>query len=626
MADDEKIGPAPETPQEWLAEVRRCEREGELFRAYDLARQGLAKFPDDIGLGHRAVLCLASTGATAQALGLLDRLELDRRPPASITEPMGLDIATLRPRLIKDAALAASGGERATLLAAAAEAYAEVYRRAREAGHPEAYYPAVNGATLRLLAGDEPAAMALAGDVLDQLAVYAPERKNYYEVATEVEARLILGEVERAQEAAQGVRAQIRREAHADYRGMAATVRQLRLVVEAKRLAEAWGDALAPPRVIHYGGHIIAPPGAPGRFPADQEPLVKAAIDKLLAAEDVGFGYGSLAAGADILFAEALLARGASVHLVLPFDRHEFIEVSVRPSGANWVERFEKCYGAALAHGAVHFATEDRYLADDHLFGYCSQLAMGLALLRARHMSASVEQIVVWDGSPAAGPAGTAADVAIWQHAGLPSKAIAVGDGFRPAPSRPSARRSIERRPRAMLFGDVHGFSGLRDDQLPGFIEHVLGCFARVIERNRGDILLANTWGDGLFLVFDQAGKAAECALELQEAVGQLDLAALKLPDDMGLRIGLHLGPVYSARDPVLLKENFFGVHVSRAARIEPVTPEGSVYVTETIAAVLALYDADKFTCQYVGMTEAAKHYGTLRMFLLRRQAGPPSE
>src|SRR5579862_7160440 len=200
MAEDERIGPAPETPREWLAEVRRCEREGELFRAYDLARQGLARFPDDMRLGHRAVLCLASTGATAQALGLLDRLGLDRRPPAPITEPMGLDIAALRPRLIKDAALAASGAERTALLAAAAEAYAAVYRRAREAGHPEAYYPAINGATLRLLAGDEPAAMALAGDVLDQLAVHAPERKNYYEVATEIEARLILGEVEQAHE------------------------------------------------------------------------------------------------------------------------------------------------------------------------------------------------------------------------------------------------------------------------------------------------------------------------------------------------------------------------------------------------------------------------------------------
>ena len=106
------------------------------------------------------------------------------------------------------------------------------------------------------------------------------------------------------------------------------------------------------------------------------------AAEELGAAGDVGFGYGSLAAGADILFAEQLLERGASLHVVLPFDCAEFVEVSVRPAGEGWVARFRACLDRAAS---VHYATEDRYLGDDHLFGYCSQVAMGLALLRARH-------------------------------------------------------------------------------------------------------------------------------------------------------------------------------------------------------------------------------------------------
>ena len=48
-------------------------------------------------------------------------------------------------------------------------------------------------------------------------------------------------------------------------------------------------------------------------------------------------------------------------------------------------------------------------------------------------------------------------------------------------------------------------------------------------------------------------------------------------------------------------------------------TPLGCVYVTETMAAVLALHNADGFACEYVGMTEAAKSYGQMRMFLLHR-------
>ena len=50
-----------------------------------------------------------------------------------------------------------------------------------------------------------------------------------------------------------------------------------------------------------------------------------------------------------------------------------------------------------------------------------------------------------------------------------------------------------------------------------------------------------------------------------------------------------------------------YGAHVSRAARIEPITPEGCVYVTETFAAVLALHNADQFSCDYVGITDMAK-------------------
>jgi hypothetical protein len=61
------------TLEEWLAEVNRCEREGELFRAYDVATQGLIEHPNALALKHRAVLCLASTGATHQAVENLRR-------------------------------------------------------------------------------------------------------------------------------------------------------------------------------------------------------------------------------------------------------------------------------------------------------------------------------------------------------------------------------------------------------------------------------------------------------------------------------------------------------------------------------------------------------------------------
>ena len=90
--------------------------------------------------------------------------------------------------------------------------------------------------------------------------------------------------------------------------------------------------------------------------------------------------------------------------------------------------------------------------------------------------------------------------------------------------------------------------------------------------------------------------------------------------EPLALRLGGHLGPVFETEDPLLLKQNFFGAHVTLAARIEPITPPGLVYVTETFAAALELEHGDGFCCDYVGLTAAAKGHGTMRMFALRRR------
>jgi hypothetical protein len=60
------------------------------------------------------------------------------------------------------------------------------------------------------------------------------------------------------------------------------------------------------------------------------------------------------------------------------------------------------------------------------------------------------------------------------------------------------------------------------------------------------------------------------------------------------------------------------GSHVSRTARIEPVTPPGAAFVTEEFAAALELAGAP-FACDYVGHMPAAKDVGRLRMHRLRR-------
>jgi class 3 adenylate cyclase len=284
-----------------------------------------------------------------------------------------------------------------------------------------------------------------------------------------------------------------------------------------------------------------------------------------------------------------------------------------------------------------------------------------------------VHQFAVWDGLPARGEAGTAIDVALWRSAGHAVTIVrptAADDGTRPellraaapvssafaddgAPTaKPGAAMATiddpfagltlaidgapprsgsgsgggeiaDRRPRrlvrAMLFADVRGFSKLTDEQLPVFAAHVFASFADVLE-SYGDVVeYSNTWGDALYAVITDAVSAAACALDLQDAVDSLDPEAVGLPADLALRLGGHVGPIFPVTDPVLNRRSFVGSHVNRTARIEPVTPPGAVYVTSPFAAALELAGGHSFACDYVGQRPAAKDFGVLRMYRLRR-------
>jgi len=96
-----------------------------------------------------------------------------------------------------------------------------------------------------------------------------------------------------------------------------------------------------------------------------------------------------------------------------------------------------------------------------------------------------------------------------------------------------------------------------------------------------------------------------------------IDLAAHDLPGHLALRLSAHVGPVFPVHEPVLGVRTFIGTHVSRTARIEPVTPAGAVYVTEPFSASLTL-SGSPLACDYVGHLPAAKDFGSLRMYRLR--------
>ena len=135
-------------------------------------------------------------------------------------------------------------------------------------------------------------------------------------------------------------------------------------------------------------------------------------------------------------------------------------------------------------------------------------------------------------------------------------------------------------------------------------------------------ILFRNSWGDAIQAVFSDVAAAAECALELQETHAAIEWRAIGLPDHLGLRVGLHAGRVIAIEDPVRHQYALWGRELTRAARIEPRTPEGEVYVTDAFAALLALEPDREFVTEYVGRITTAKDFETIPMYRLRRFGG----
>ncbi len=122
---------------------------------------------------------------------------------------------------------------------------------------------------------------------------------------------------------------------------------------------------------------------------------------------------------------------------------------------------------------------------------------------------------------------------------------------------------------------------------------------------------MKNTWGDGLYFVFNKVKDASLFALELCEFFNSTNWEEKHLPKDLNLWIALHSGPVYQLIDPITGQINYIGSHVSHAACIEPISPPEKVYASLAFAAMSSSEAVSDFTCDYVGQIPLVKGPGT---------------
>jgi hypothetical protein len=551
----------PRPPEGWLSLVRAARARCDYLAAIDLAGQGLERHPGDMDLHYERLLAYARAGATENALAGVRKLAAEGAFDTIAEPKLFIDLISLEPRLLKDQAFACDPPEPAALRRAA-QAYAAVHART------EASFPAVNAATLHCLAGDRELAARLAAAALAQA---RREPADYWQAVTIAEAQLVLGQPAAARAALQDA---VATGPHPDQ--IATTRRQLRLLCRGLGSGAEALDVLPVPYLLHWPPISARPDGAD--LLASVRSLARACADqgRLLIA------YGAICGLDDIGVAEALADAGAELHLAIPCAAQVHAQALAGRSGPDWAARFLSVVGRAAG---VTEVTLEGDSAEPTVARMAGQQALGLARMRSAALIAPLHHLHDWSEVPS--------------------------DDERIA-------REGGRVPRAFVFADVKDYGKLSEAAHRPFLDHVIGGFADALAALGSAVEYVETSGDGVFAILHDVISALRCCYGLRRVMDPVKFAQVGLPPALGLRMAAHAGPAARGLDRVTGREKFIGKEVIRAARLEPVTPVGQIYVTEQFAAILHATSSVGHACEYVGMQKMAKDCGYCRMYSLR--------
>lgn len=479
-------------------------------------------------------------------------------------EPAEAAALTVKGRLLKDLARRHVGSEHRRLCGEAAAAY-------ERAGATEPNsYPMINAASLYLLAGNDGKARRIAAETLHLLQRNPDEAETpYWRCATRAEALLLLDRHDEARAAfAEAVALAPR--AWEDH---ASTLRQFALILAAQGRDSVWLDAHRPPRSLHFGGHMSFDPKVVRREHLDEK------IAALLEEDNVGFGFGALAAGADIIIAEALLARGAELHAILPGGAEAFAAVSVDPFGRAWRRRFDAVLAMAET---VRPVRPIGARPNASMIGLADEVAMGAALMNGRRLESSAVQLLVLDSAAEAGNGSSGRSLEIWAAGGWRQRVLTAPRETRHDTSAPEAESA---EPLAVLAIGLDA-----DSPLQGVLAELHGKVAKLPAPAFAPYLTE----DRLILAYPGPGVAAEAAVRL--------LASRGAPN---LRIGGQYGPAATFRDPFSNSLRLAPTATAAAAGALASAPPGTACVTDDFAAALAAAGPRRPASEYIGELDA---------------------
>src|SRR6266403_3617860 len=308
------------------------------------------------------------------------------------------------------------------------------------------------------------------------------------------------------------------------------------------------------------------------RFPTSLQNQIALRIAAELETACATDGFASAACGGDILFLEAMMARGGRIHVTLPCAVEAFRDdcADVIP-GADWGVRFDRILKAAHT---VEILGE-QYASDNAVASECcNRIMVGLAQRCAQDKGEAPMVIALWDGrSGDAAVGGTHSTVQFCLKNGftvhwmtdLSAETTAETRELTPVATGTSSAilhdNWVNEAPQqicAVIFADAVGYRRLREREVPRFVRYYLSCAMHALQTHAIAPLVKNTW-------------------------------------------------------------SYVGSHVTRTARLEPSTDTGKVFATLPFVALAAAERVTEFICHRVGRRQLIKDAGEITVFELTR-------
>lgn len=443
---------------------------------------------------------------------------------------------------------------RAKMLTTAAECYARGYESSQRSGAPE-YYPAINCAALHVLLDQMDSAREWAGTAAKLADRESP--KEAWAKATLGEASLILGRMD---------------EAKTHYASFVSALgNNPGMLASARKQALAIADHLQTGRSIVEGVLPMPPILIPG---PDTDPgtpataLVFCPLDRNQANR-----------------MEQFMQQKVPIHLLLPIPLEHFGPAQLGLSQTSMMRWTEYCSSITVASPKGDQVSEET-------LRYCALLTVGIAKFMA-HLFATV-------------PVHDASNPLPDGQTGTFQKRV---EEILQSPGNPGLSLPT------LIFADVVGYGQLTDSQVVSFQTQFLPELARFLGSFPDQPLTAQTWGDALYLAFEELRSGGMAALRLQRFFSNTDWKSFGIPHPLRLRLGIHTGPVTLVRDPFTDQTLCTGIHVSRAARIEPLAEAGQVFASTAFAASALATGLRDFEFRFVGTHQLPKDAGSEGLF-----------